>query len=64
MADTKYKDKTKEKGEGQYSNNRGLDAIASIFGGMVGKAVESKRAHKRKLEKAATREKKKDTKAD
>ena len=45
----KYKDKSKEKGEKQYANKRGVYYVADLFGGMLGKAIRAKRAHKKKV---------------
>ena len=50
MAGTKYKDKSKEKGEKQYKNNRGVDAIGSLFGGMLKKAVKAKHKAKKRTQ--------------
>ena len=47
----KYEDKAKSKGDKQYKNTRGVDAIASLFGGMLGKAVKAKKKRKAQLDK-------------
>lgn len=46
-----YKEPNKSKGENGYKNRRGVDILADLFGGGLGKAVKEKRKHKEKLEK-------------
>ena len=52
MADSKYTNKNESKGEDGYKNNRYVEQIADLFGGMTKKAVEAKRERKRKIDNA------------
>jgi len=47
----KYKEPNKSKGENGYKNNRGLDAFAAMFGGLMQKAINAKHEKKEKAEK-------------
>ncbi len=47
--DHKYKEPNKSKGEDGYKNNRGLDMIASFFGGMAGKTAKAKHERRERI---------------
>jgi len=45
---SEYKNKSKDKAKDGYTNRRGLDAIANLFGGLTGKATKAIRKRKQK----------------
>ena len=55
---SKYTDKSKSKGEDGYTNRRGLDAIANLFGGLTGGARDAARKRQKQIEEVQKRTKK------
>jgi len=46
-----YREPNKEKERDGFKNRRGIDIIADLFGGGLGKTIEAERKHKKRLEK-------------